>query len=260
MRNLGVVFVVIVAFAFGVLTCVGCAPKPVSDPETPVTIDEEPAAPSADATADDDPADDGEETEEEELARGREVLALLADASELSVEWFWDAETPIDGAAIPDAPAEANVEGKAFIVENAIIGKDVDDETDKTTWEIRFLDTAPEPGDETDKYVGDRFIELTVPDAGEGVVVEIPVGSDEWDINNAWFWYQTPREDSPDGISVNPGDISVYLEFTEWDETPSADNADIAGTAKGKIGIGSSTYSGSTCWLAGTFEAYISAD
>ena len=77
-------------------------------------------------------------------------------------------------------------------------------------------------------------------------------------LTHHWFWYQTPRVDSPDGISVNPGSsAAMYVEFTDWDETPSPDNEDIVGTAKGKIAIGSHNASGDEAWLAGTFEATI---
>jgi len=255
--------VVLVCFAALALTA-GC-PKPAEETSTvgaPMPVK---AADIADDTPGDEDtaADPDEETEEEELARGRAVMAEFPDATEPPVDWSWDPETPIDPAAIPDEPVAGVCEGKLFIVKHAILQHDVDEEEGTSSWDLRFIDVDPDPGNEASMFFHDgRHIELTLPEAGKGTKIEMPYDSDSenWGLDKLWFWYYTPREDSPDGISINPGGhaVALYVEFTEWDETPPEGIEDAIGTAKGKIAVGSTSVSdGSVCWLAGNFEAVI---
>ena len=255
--------VVLVCFAALALTA-GC-PKPAEETSTvgaPMPVK---AADIADDTPEDvdDPADPDEETEEEELARGRAVMAEFPDATEPPVDWSWDPETPIDPAKIPDEPVAGVCEGKLFIVKHATIVEDVDEEEGTSSWDLKFIDVDPDPGEEASTFFhGGRYMNLALSEAGEGVTVEMPYDSDSenWGLDKLWFWYQTPREDSPDGISVNPGGhaTALYIEFTEWDETPLEGIDDAIGAAKGKIAVGSTTGMEDTVtWLAGNFEAVI---
>ena len=236
-----------------VLLATGC-PKKTTEATVvpaPAPMAEEPEEPEPE------PVDTDEETDEEELARGKEVMAQYEDATEPPVDWAWDKDTPIDPASIPDEPAAGAVEGKVFQVKHAVMQQDAEDKT----WKLRFLDVESKKGEEHDFFFHDteRHIQLTVPETGKGVEVQAPFGSDTWDINSLWFWYQTPQLESPDGTSMNPNNnVALYLQFTDWDETPSPDNEDVIGTAKGKIAVGSEMWQGeSVCWLAGTFEAVI---
>ena len=235
---------VLVLFVLGLFAVTGCGKKP-----------EEPTPPPKPATATEKPAEPGEES-------GEAVMAKYEDATEPPVDWTWDHEKPIDPASIPDEPAAGIIEGKLFVVKHALLQKDPKDEDDPEdvdSWDLRFYDAEPEPGDEASMFgISERHMEVTIPKAAKGVKVDVPFDSDEWDISDHWFWYQTPRVDSPDGISVNPGSSSaMYVEITDWDETPSPDNEDIIGTAKGKVAIGSHNSSGDEAWLAGNFEATI---
>lgn len=238
MRSLLVLVTAVALVAVGALLAGGC-PRKADD-----VAGVEPVARTASAT--DEPADEG-------------APAAATDASDSSVDWTWDKDTPIDPASIPEVPAAGSCHGEPFTVAHAIIEEDKNEETGTSTWDLRFLDTKPEAGDEANKYVGDRFLEVTVPEAGEGVTLEVPYGSEEWKIGNTWFWYKTPTPDTQDGVNANPGrNAALYLEFTEWDETPSAANDRIIGTAKGKIAVGSEMFAGrDVCWLAGLFEAVI---
>jgi hypothetical protein len=220
------------------------------------------AATKADVPDDTEESGD-EETEEEKLARGREIMAQYEDATEPPVNWSWTPESNIDPASIPDEPVAGVCVGKLFIVKHAIIQEDTDDETGQKTWDLRFIDVDPEPGEEASMFGHDgRHIELTVSEVGKGVKIETAYGdSDAWDIDKQWFWYYTPKEDSPDGISMNPGNnVALYLEFTDWDETPPEGIEDAIGTAKGKIAVASKSgfdEDVDITWLAGNFEAII---
>ncbi len=249
-----VVLVLAVALAVGVaLFAAGCAKRTTEEVEltAPAPIAEEPD----EATPE--PAETGEETEEEKLARGEKVMDQYEDATVPPVDWSWSKDSPIDPASIPDEPAAGVMEGKVFRVKHAVMQQDEEEKT----WDLRFLDVEPKEGEEHSFYFHDtdRHIELTIPEADKNVKIQAPFGSGEWDINKLWFWYQTPQLESPDGTSMNPNkSVALYLEFTDWDETPLPDNENTIGTAKGKIGVGSEMWQGeSVCWLAGTFEAVI---
>lgn len=253
MRSLIAVILAVALAAGAALLMGGCPKKAGEEADVPT------AGPMAEDAGQPEPAptDTGEETEEQKLARGKEVMAQYEDATVPPVDWSWSKDAPIDPTTIPDEPAAGVMEGKVFRVKHAVMERDEEEKT----WDLRFLDVEPEEGEEDEFYGHDteRHIELTIPEAGKGVKVVAPFGSDEWDIDKLWFWYQTPKLESPDGTSMNPNNnVALYLEFTDWDETPSPDNEQIAGTAKGKIGLGSEMWQGeSVCWLAGTFDAVI---
>ncbi len=237
----------------------GCGPR-----EEPVATDAAPtrglaALPTGDVdTESAKPPGPGPETEEEKLARGKQVMAQYEDAVTPPIDWSWSKDTPIDPANIPNVPAAGIMDGKLFIAKHALIQKDTDDETGVTSWELRLFDSQPPEDRKTDMFFGDRHLSLTTTNGGKGGVTNLPYDSEEWDIDTFWFWYQTPAEASPDGVSVNPNSsVAAYLEFTDWTESEPVEGSDVLGAAKGRIAVGSEMYGGDTCWVAGTFEATI---
>jgi hypothetical protein len=240
-----------------VLVVSGC-PKQTS--YSPAVTTTTPAEPRAEPAKTKEPPS-GEETEEQKRARGEEVMARYEDATTPPVDFAWTPETPIDPARIPDEPAAGVCEGKLFVVKHAILKQEKGEGAEAGSWDLRLLDAAPKAGEETNLFGGDRYLELTIPKAAKGVKVEMPYGSpsDKWGIDKLWFWYQTPRIDSPGGISVNPNNnVALYLEFTGWELKPAAGNPDVVGKASGKVAVGSQMPGGNAvCWLAGKFDAVI---
>jgi len=172
--------------------------------------------------------------------------------------WKWDPKNPkIDAAGIPDQTVSGMMEGKPFEAKFAL----VKEEPKEKRWLVRFYDTAPEAGKETDWWGPDkcRYIELTVPKAAKGEKYDIPYGSDKWSLDkDMWMYYQTPRADSPNGTSVNPGkDVALYLEFTDFTTTKPAEGSETIGTAKGKVAVGSEMSENEITFVAGTLEAKI---
>lgn len=112
-----------------------------------------------------------------------------------------------------------------------------------------------------------RSITLEIPDARAGVKLNVPVGSNVWNSAEALsFRYFRPRNqrfDGPDSDSsswINIGigsGVWLYFEITEWDETPSRQDAHIIGKAAGRIAVGSLRHQGETCRVRGAFTADI---
>ncbi len=180
-------------------------------------------------------------------------------ASEQSAgSWKWDPKSPkIDAAGIPDQTVSGMMEGKPFEAKFAL----VKEEPKEKRWLVRFYDTAPEAGKEADWWGPDkcRYVELTVPKAAKGEKYDIPYGSDKWSLDkDMWMYYQTPRADSPNGTSVNPGkDVALSLEFTDFTTARPAEGSKEIGSAKGKVAMGSQMTETEICFVAGTFEAKI---
>ncbi len=181
-----------------------------------------------------------------------------AGAEQSAGTWKWDPKSPkVDPLGIPEQAASGMMEGKPFETKFAL----VKEEPKEKRWLVRFFDTAPEAGKETDWWGPDkcRYVELTLTKAAKGEKYEIPYGSEKWSLDkNLWMYYQTPRADSPNGTSVNPGkDVALYLEFTDFTTAKPAEGSETIGSAKGKVAMGSQMSENEICFIAGTFDAKI---